>query len=157
MAMLWSFLLCYSANLSSSAVSDISEIAYNGNWPQYPLIYRKYVQSIILRSQSSTTLMGYKLVHCDLETFGKVSKFVWIQCNSIQSKSFFIFLFQLIKSAWYYYLILKNLSKWTYTFSVWIHQLNLKLDKYCLMNRNPIQINMNHSWGSGPEHRVGDG
>lgn len=68
----WSFLLCYMATASSDTVASIGDIVYNGNWPEYPPIYRKYVLLMILRSQQPTRFTGLKMVYCTLENFTKV-------------------------------------------------------------------------------------
>lgn len=67
-----SFYLCFSANFVSNAVESIGEIAYDGNWAEYPLICRKYVLLMILRSQRPVYFTGFKIVSCNLETFVRV-------------------------------------------------------------------------------------
>lgn len=69
----WSFLLCYTATISSDVIGNIGDIVYNGNWPKYPLDYRKYVLFMILRSQRPLYFMGFKMIRCTLENFTNVS------------------------------------------------------------------------------------
>lgn len=68
-------LLCVSGNLITEAVANMGETVYHGNWEQYPPVYYKYVQLMILRSQTPAYFMGLKLVRCNLETLGKVRHF----------------------------------------------------------------------------------
>lgn len=72
----WSFVLCYSASLSSDVVASVGDIVYDGNWSKYPLVYRKYILLMILRSETAAHFTGFKLVRCNLETFTKVRSFI---------------------------------------------------------------------------------
>lgn len=72
----WSFILCYSGTLSSDFVASIGDVAYNGNWMEYPIIYRKYILLMIIRSDCTPLFTGFKLFRCNLETFAKVRSFV---------------------------------------------------------------------------------
>lgn len=56
-------------------MASIGDIVYNGNWIQYPLNHRTFVQLVILRSQTAVYFTGFKLFRCTLETFGNVSYF----------------------------------------------------------------------------------
>lgn len=79
MNLFFSFLLCYTATASSDVVGTIGTIFYGGNWPEYPLIYRKYLLLMILRSQRPVEFTGLKVVRCNLQTFTDVSYQVLMQ------------------------------------------------------------------------------
>lgn len=77
MGLLWSFFLCYSASLSSDVIASIGDIAYNGNWIEYPIGYRKYIRLMIQRSECTAVFTGFKIFRCNLQTFVMVSTFIF--------------------------------------------------------------------------------
>lgn len=87
-AMVWPFLLCYSATAATLAISNVTEIAFNSHWYVYPLGLRKCVLLIIARSQKLVYFTGFKLIRCTLITFTKLNN-----------------------SAISYYIMFKNISK----------------------------------------------
>lgn len=77
-SLLWNFLLCYTATELSDVVASISDIIYSGNWFEYPMVYRKYVRLMTLRSQRPVYFMGLGIIHCNMETFTNASYWIFL-------------------------------------------------------------------------------
>lgn len=75
----WPFLLCHFATVATERINDIGYTAYDCNWFDLPMDFRKCMILIILRSEETIQFTGLNLCSCTLETFGKV----WISINCI--------------------------------------------------------------------------
>lgn len=70
---MWPAIICYFATYSTNRVSTINEAVYDLNWYDYPQDVRKYILLIMAQAQVPIFFSGFKMVHCTLEIFGKVS------------------------------------------------------------------------------------
>lgn len=72
-SLIWPYIFCYFASLTTDRVSAIGNIAYDVNWFDFPPKLQKYLILIINRSQEQVQFTGLNLIGCSLEVFGKVS------------------------------------------------------------------------------------
>lgn len=71
--MMWPYLFCHFASLTTHRVSSMSNAVYDLNWFEYPVKMRKYFILLIARSQQPISFTGLRLFPCTLEVFGQVS------------------------------------------------------------------------------------
>lgn len=71
--MMWPYLFCHFANLTTDRVLAIGNVIYDLNWIDYPVNMRKYIILLIARSQQPIIFSGLYLFPCTLEVFGLVS------------------------------------------------------------------------------------
>lgn len=90
----WPFLYCYFATIASDRVLNVGKKTFDSNWYDFPQDLQKYIVLIISRSQKPIYFTGLGLVHCTLETLGKVS-----------STNHFILCQKCGKSFWNYFSI----------------------------------------------------
>lgn len=70
--LIWPFLFCYFASMTTEHVANIGETVYNSNWFEYPIEFQKYVILIMARSQNPLYFNGLNLFGCTLHVFGRV-------------------------------------------------------------------------------------
>lgn len=80
---IWPYFYCNSASLTIDRISDIQNTIYDLPWYDMPLETRKYLILIMGKSQNPIYFMGYGLIRCTLENFGKVSNHSLAKKNSI--------------------------------------------------------------------------
>lgn len=71
--LLWPYLFCYFANLTTDRVLAIGDDVYNLNWLEYPVQMQKCLILIIARSHEPIQFTGLQMIECSMEMFGKVS------------------------------------------------------------------------------------
>lgn len=71
--MMWPYLFCHFANLTTDRTMAIGTAVYGLNWFDYPVKMRKYFILLIARSQQRIVFTGLHLFPCTLEVFGQVS------------------------------------------------------------------------------------
>lgn len=71
--MMWPYLFCHFANLTTDRVLANRNVVYDLNWIDYPVRMRKYIILLIARSQQPIIFSGLFLFPCSLEVFGLVS------------------------------------------------------------------------------------
>lgn len=66
------FTMCYLGSMITFKCSEMTNIAYNTLWYQFPADMQKYITPMIQYSQKRIEFNGFKIVCCSLETFTKV-------------------------------------------------------------------------------------
>lgn len=69
----WPFLFCYFATIATERIIAVGQTTFNLNWYDYPPELQKFIVLIVARSQKPAYFTGLGIVHCSLETLGKVS------------------------------------------------------------------------------------
>lgn len=70
----WPSLYCYFGSIATERIASIADIVYAANWYDYTPELRKHIILIVARSQEPVYFTGLGLIHCTVETFGKVSE-----------------------------------------------------------------------------------
>lgn len=84
--------------------------AYESNWYNQSPKNQKLLILLIARAQKPNIFMGYKMIYCSLEAFGKVNISLNILMGKSSNRNHFHFIFQLNKTAATYYMLFRNLS-----------------------------------------------
>ena len=59
--------------ISNMQFAELPIAVYSAEWEDWPVIYQKYTQIVLMIAQEERTLFGFDLFECDLRTFSKVS------------------------------------------------------------------------------------
>lgn len=71
--MLLMYFITWFSSKASIKICEIGDIAYDTEWYMFPKLSKMYVLLLIQNTQCPYYLNGFKLIHCNLETFGRVS------------------------------------------------------------------------------------
>lgn len=52
--------------------AELPIAVYSAEWEDWPVIYQKFAQIVLMAAQEERTLSGFDLFECDLRTFSKV-------------------------------------------------------------------------------------
>lgn len=80
-ALLWPYLFCHFADLTTNKIASIGDAAYNSNWYDFPVDLQKHMVLVVMRSRDKFYFTGLGLVRSTLEVFGEVSNWqnlIWI-------------------------------------------------------------------------------
>ncbi|XP_031637097.1 uncharacterized protein LOC116349691 [Contarinia nasturtii] len=69
----WPFLFAWNATLATERIIAVGQTTFGLNWYDYPPELQRCLVLIISRSQKPVYFTGLGIVHCTLETLGKVS------------------------------------------------------------------------------------
>lgn len=72
-SLMWPYLFCDYATFATHGIASIKNIIYESNWYDYPPQLRKAIILIIAHSQQPFNFVGFNLIRCNLEIFGKVN------------------------------------------------------------------------------------
>lgn len=72
-ALLWPYLFCHFADLTTNKIASIGDAAYNSNWYDFPVDLQKHMVLVVMRSRDKFYFTGLGLVRSTLEVFGEVS------------------------------------------------------------------------------------
>lgn len=63
---------CYFGNAVTTSMEDIAGVAYNLDWPAYPMRLKKNLILVMMRSQRSFYFSGLGLIDCSMESLAVV-------------------------------------------------------------------------------------
>lgn len=106
------FIFCHFATNATNRLLSIGDIVYSEiRWYRLPPNLQKYVQFIILRSQVPSNITGLGVVECTMESYATVSKKTVFWRNLFNLTDLLvIMLFQLVQSAYSYFVAIRELS-----------------------------------------------
>lgn len=71
-SLIWPYLFCYFATLTTNRIVAIGNAIYDSNWYNYKPQLQKCLILIISRSQKEVHFAGFLMVRCTLAVFGQV-------------------------------------------------------------------------------------
>lgn len=75
--LVWLFVYCFYGHLISSKFAEIGEYAYHSTFYQYPIDLKWFTLFIIARSQRPFFITGCRITKCSLESYSRVSIFLF--------------------------------------------------------------------------------
>lgn len=106
----WPFLYCFGATFVGDRILAIADTAYDPVFFQFPPDIQKNVILILVRAQREEIMLGYSLISCSLEMFGKVG-ISHILLYQLSSLIVIIYLLQIIKNSCSYYMIFRSFAQ----------------------------------------------
>lgn len=71
-SLIWPYLFCYFATLTTNRIVAIGNAVYDSNWYNYKPMLQKCLILIISRTQKEVHFTGFTMVRCTLAVFGQV-------------------------------------------------------------------------------------
>lgn len=106
-AMCTLFLYCYSGAWATISFEKMSDVLFELNWQDLPVVTQKDLILMIADMQKSIHYKGFGVANLDLLTFGSVSSIV-VSKNMWKFRQ--IFPFQLIRAVGTYFMLLKTIT-----------------------------------------------
>lgn len=94
--MVWLFVYCFYGSLINWKLGQVGEFAYNSQFYKYPEELRLFTLFMIARSQRPFYITGYYITKCSLESYARVSIFMFFSFSFEINSSGLMFCIRLI-------------------------------------------------------------
>lgn len=69
----FNYVTCNYATNVTGKLSTVTDIVFDANWYEFPVVEQKLIPLVIHRTQKQIRLTGYNIITCSRETFVTVS------------------------------------------------------------------------------------
>lgn len=73
LVLVWLYIYCAFGNLVSAKCEQISQFAYDAHFYKYPIDLNIFTIMTILQAQKPFFITGFKMTHCSLDSYRRVS------------------------------------------------------------------------------------